>query len=54
MISVDFMRDLGHRISHISGDDREFLFLLQRISVTIQRFNVVRLLDPFSIDGLDH
>jgi len=34
---LDFLRDLGRRISHISGDDREVLFLFQRISVTIQR-----------------
>ena len=35
--TLDFLRDLGRRISHISGDDREVLFLFQRISVTIQR-----------------
>ena len=38
--TLDILRDLGRRISHISGDDREFLFLFQRISVTIQRFSV--------------
>jgi len=35
--TLDFLRDLGRRISHISGDDREVLFVVQRISVTIQR-----------------
>ena len=42
------------RISHISGDDREVLFLFQRISATIQRFNSVLLHDSFSIDWPDH
>ena len=45
--TLDFLRDLGRRISHISGDDREVLFLFQRISVTIQRFNSVLLHDSF-------
>ena len=39
--TLDLLRDLGRRISHISGDDREVLFVFQRISVTIQRFNSV-------------
>ena len=52
--ALDFLRDLGRRISHISGDDREVLFLFQRISVTIQRFNSVLLHDSFSIDRPDH
>jgi len=52
--TLDFLRDLGRRVSHISGDDREVLFLFQRISVTIQRFNSVLLYDSFSIDRPDH
>ena len=51
--TLDFLRDLGRRISHISGDDRKVLFLFQRISVTIQRFNSVLLHDSFSIDRPD-
>ena len=39
--------NLGRRISHISGDDREVLFILDRISATIQRFNSVLLHDFF-------
>ena len=52
--TLDFLRDLGRRISHISGDDREVLFLFERISVTIQRFNSELLHDSFSIDRPDH
>ena len=48
--TLDFLRDLGRRISHISGADREILFLFQRILVTIQRFNSMLLHDSFSID----
>jgi len=50
---LDFLRDLGRRISHISGDDREVLFLFQRISVMIQRFHSVLLHDSFSVDRPD-
>jgi len=53
-LTLDFLRDLGRRISHISGDDREVLFLFQRISVTIQRFHSVLLHDSFSVDRPDH
>ena len=49
-----FERRIGCRISHISGDDREILFLFQRISVTIQRFNSVLLHDSFLLDRFDH
>ena len=49
-----FLDDLGLRISVLSGDDREHLFLFQRISVVIQRFNAVLLHDGFpSEDHLD-
>jgi len=33
--------DLGWRISVLSGDERDHLFLFRRISVVINRFNVV-------------
>ena len=42
-----FLDYLGRRISVLSGDDREHLFLFQRISVAIQRFNAVLLNDGF-------
>jgi len=46
-----FLDDLGRRISVLSGDDREHLFLFQRISVAIPRFNAVLLHDGFPSDG---
>jgi len=36
---IDFLNALGRRISSVSGEDREAAFLIQRISVNIQRFN---------------
>jgi len=38
---------LGRRIARLSGDDRESSFLFQRLSVMVQRFNSILLLDGF-------
>jgi len=51
--ALEFISNLGQRISNLSGDDRETQFLFQRISVTIQRFNLVLLHDSFSMDPPD-
>jgi len=45
--AVSFFRDLGHRISQVSGDSREAYYLFQHIAVTTQRFNSVLLRDSF-------
>src|SRR6218665_217604 len=37
----NFLRDLGRKLTTSTGDNRETCFLLQRLSVTIQRFNSV-------------
>ena len=47
--ATSFLRDLGRRISLVSGEDREPQFLFQRISVAIQRFNAVLLHDGFFV-----
>jgi len=39
--AVEFLSDLGRRLSFHSGEDRERSFLFQRLSVSIQRFNSV-------------
>ena len=36
-----FFREIGKRLTTISGDPRETSFLLQRISVTLQRYHAV-------------
>jgi len=46
-----FLSELGHRISALSGDNRETSFLFQRISVVVQQFNSVLLQESFSVDS---
>jgi len=43
-----FLAGLGHKISVISGDDRETCYLFQRISVLIQPFNATLLHESFA------
>jgi len=45
--SSDFISAFGHKISSVSGKERETSFLLQRLSVALQRFNAVLLHDSF-------
>ena len=45
-----FLADLGRKISRVSGDDRETMFLFQRISVLLFRFNSVLLHNSFELD----
>jgi len=45
--AVDFLRELGRRISIKTNDERQTTFLFQRLSVTVQRFNAVILHDTF-------
>ena len=47
---LSFLRDLGRRMSAISGDIRETAFLFQRLSVAIQRFNCVLFRNSFIAD----
>ena len=49
MSLLTFLDDLGRRISFLSGDDREHLFLFQRISVAIQRFNAILCMTIFPL-----
>ena len=44
----EFIGDLGRCISKITGEDRESLYLWQRISVCLQRFNSVFLAHSFT------
>lgn len=37
----DLLSELGHKLSTVTGEQRETTFLYQRISMTIQRFNAV-------------
>jgi len=45
--AVQFLNDLGHRITSVSADDKEGQFLFQRLSITLQRFNAILLHESF-------
>ena len=45
--ALEFLSELGGKLSRHSGKERESAFLFQRISVAIQRFNSVLLHDTF-------
>jgi len=44
---LDFLTEVGRRLSAATGDARETAFLFQRISVALQRFNVVLIHESF-------
>jgi len=48
--TLDSLVELGRRISSQSGNVRESSYLLQRISVAVQRFNSVLLHDSLTAD----
>ena len=48
--ALHFLSLLAKKISHQSGDERKRLFLFQRLSVLVQRFNSVLLHDSFVRD----
>ena len=46
--AVDFLRELGLRISSNFQEERQSAYLFQRLSITVQRFNAVILHDSFT------
>jgi len=45
---MNFLGDLGRRITKHTDDHRESAFLFQRISILIQRFNAIAVLGTFA------
>ena len=45
--ALNFLSEIDRRLSSVSGDSRETSFLFQRLSVIVQRFNSVLVLDSF-------
>jgi len=45
---MDFLSDLGRRITQSTDDHRESAFLFQRLSMLIQRYNAVVVLGTFT------
>jgi len=50
--TLEFLSDLGHKLSSFSGEERASSFLFQRLSVSLQRFNSVLLHDTFVTDDV--
>lgn len=48
--ALEFLVELGRRITAVSKDNRESSFLFQRLSVLIQRFNAVAFRGSFELD----
>ena len=48
--ALQFLSELGRRLVETTGDVRALSFLFQRISVVVQRFNLVLLHDGFVDD----
>ena len=44
---LEFLREIGRRLTLATSDPRETTFLMQRLSMVIQRFNAVCLADTF-------
>jgi len=51
--ALNFLSEVGRRLSSVSGDSRETSFLFQRLSVIVQRFNSVLILDSFCTTNED-
>ena len=45
---MDFLSDLGRRITQSTHGHRESAFLFQRLSLLIQRYNAVAVLGTFA------
>ena len=52
IVIMEFLSDLGHKLSSFSGEERASSFLFQRLSVSLQCFNSVLLHDTFVIDDV--
>ena len=42
--TATFLKDLGHRLAQVTGDKKSTTYLLQRLSVAVQRGNVASVL----------
>ena len=47
-LAVDLVSEIGRRISSVTEDTRETMFLFQRLSVALQRGNAVSFLATFA------
>ena len=45
--ALNFLSEVGRRLTSLSGDSRETSFLFQRLSMLVQRFNSALIMDSF-------
>ena len=50
---LDFLTDVGRRLSAATCDASETAFLFQRISVALQRFNAVLIRESFVVPDVE-
>ena len=51
--ALNFLSEVGRRLTSLSGDSRETSFLLQRLSMLLQRFNSALIMDSFCFSDED-
>ena len=51
-MAVELVQEIGRRITLVTEDSRETVFLFQRLSIAIQRGNVVSFLSTFTATDL--
>ena len=51
---IEFLDDLGRRITQVTDDNREKAFLYQGLSVMIQRYNAIAILGTFANTTPEH
>jgi hypothetical protein len=49
---VEFVQDLGKRISEVTNEPMETQFLFQRLSMAVQRSNAIAFKSTFPADNL--
>ena len=50
---LDFLIDVGRRLSAVSGDVRETSYLFKRLSIIVQRFNSALIHESFGVLDVD-
>jgi len=46
---ISFLIELGRRLTEVSGDARETMYLFQRVSLAVQRYNSVAFKGTFIV-----
>ena len=47
--TLEFLKELGHRLSRVTGEEKSYIYLLQRLSVAVQRGNAASVLGTLGL-----